>query len=1097
MSRERKLPAVPAISSKVPREIAQVLGPLKQIVEALQQGGVVSASSTAASGSSTAGSALPEAVVEALIDSTTPPAPTGVAAQGGMALIIVSFDKPGYRNHAHTEVWRANSNDFSQAALVGVTQSTVYTDSVGGSRVAWYWLRHVSSSTPPRPGPFNSQTGTRGETGQDATYVLDLVKGKLQDVHIAQVAAAKVTGTLKDWQIEAVNASKIAGQLADAQLSSISTAKLLGQIEMTQLAGAVQGNISSAIQTANQALTTANGAATATSVNQVNARMAPGGDIYGALVSKAAQTALDAAVTRIAAAETSVAGKASASELQQLSVRVSGATKSIFVPGDAATFYPVAIYAAGSTGAVTRSWRISRPAVHEDGSWTGSYVADVTVRASDWGNAPGALISVHQRTGSGNYTWGLGDVRPSYYTAMTVIYLRGGMRHTVELMGPPTEIVVVMPGADGVLWTKSGTESFATVTSAQARLAAYLNKDWRPDGTLAKESVELFPQALNDISAQNTRLTTAEALIGTKASASTVETLQAQVNRRKNYRVTTWGNSYDYRYGTELGGLYASDGARLSAYHRSYVVVRFGADGSVVSSTAFDVFGSGFLWGNGGAAEMAAHLNALPLGTLVLIYTCDEPADGRIAGGLPEAIYRCGGTAAVFSAGGGGGFFTRSVYVLLGKISGKQGTAFEAYRGDSVNDPAAYLSISFDIANGEFVGISPSATTSAGAVLNRVAQVEATVAGKASAADMTSLQARVGSAEASITTTSQAVASLDGKVSGKWGVAIEATLPDGRKKLSGLQAFNDGSTATFAITADQLLVQSTGSALNADPAFTDRSAWQTNSGTWNTASITDGAVGTTALRSAPKAEIVGVRPQPFDPKKTYRIHGWARGVGGANGQLFLGLQLLDGSGNNLSGNGSYWYTTISSVGTTWTEFNGTIGPSAPLVSPIAARSFRPIALVNYGGTTGYMELQDFRVEEVIPGTLIKPGEITTAHLVAQAVTAEKLAAYSVDAQHLRAGAIVADKLAAGAVTAASIKAGEIQTVHFAPQSITAEKIAAGAITADKLNVGSLSAISANIGTLRTATSGARMEIESNQLRVYDANNVLRVVLGIF
>ena len=45
------------------------------------------------------------------------------------------------------------------------------------------------------------------------------------------------------------------------------------------------------------------------------------------------------------------------------------------------------------------------------------------------------------------------------------------------------------------------------------------------------------------------------------------------------------------------------------------------------------------------------------------------------------------------------------------------------------------------------------------------------------------------------------------------------------------------------------------------------------------------------------------------------------------------------------------------------------------------------------------------------------------------------------------------------------------------------------------SIGSLSALTATIGTLRTATSGARMEIRDNVLKVYDENNMLRVQLG--
>ena len=58
-------------------------------------------------------------------------------------------------------------------------------------------------------------------------------------------------------------------------------------------------------------------------------------------------------------------------------------------------------------------------------------------------------------------------------------------------------------------------------------------------------------------------------------------------------------------------------------------------------------------------------------------------------------------------------------------------------------------------------------------------------------------------------------------------------------------------------------------------------------------------------------------------------------------------------------------------------------------------------------------------------------------------------------------------------------------------------IKSSTISADKMSVSSLSAITATIGTLRTATSGARTEISDNLINVYDANNVLRVRMGVW
>lgn len=78
-----------------------------------------------------------------------------------------------------------------------------------------------------------------------------------------------------------------------------------------------------------------------------------------------------------------------------------------------------------------------------------------------------------------------------------------------------------------------------------------------------------------------------------------------------------------------------------------------------------------------------------------------------------------------------------------------------------------------------------------------------------------------------------------------------------------------------------------------------------------------------------------------------------------------------------------------------------------------------------------------------------------------------------------------------------IKSGAISSDKIAANAITADKIAAGAITAESLKVTSLSALSSTIGTLRTATTGARVEISDNLIKVFDENNQLRVKMGVW
>lgn len=83
----------------------------------------------------------------------------------------------------------------------------------------------------------------------------------------------------------------------------------------------------------------------------------------------------------------------------------------------------------------------------------------------------------------------------------------------------------------------------------------------------------------------------------------------------------------------------------------------------------------------------------------------------------------------------------------------------------------------------------------------------------------------------------------------------------------------------------------------------------------------------------------------------------------------------------------------------------------------------------------------------------------------------------------------------GTLLAGQIGANYITTLMLAANSVTATQIAAGAVTAIKINVASLDAITATIGLLRTATSGARQEIASSYIKVFDSSNVKRVQLG--
>ena len=158
---------------------------------------------------------------------------------------------------------------------------------------------------------------------------------------------------------------------------------------------------------------------------------------------------------------------------------------------------------------------------------------------------------------------------------------------------------------------------------------------------------------------------------------------------------------------------------------------------------------------------------------------------------------------------------------------------------------------------------------------------------------------------------------------------------------------------------------------------------------------------------------------------------------------------------------------------------------------------------------------------ILNGTIVNDkianGAVTNGKLATNAVTAEKISAnavttdkinsYAITSDKIKAGAISADKIVAGAirsnhidanaVTADKIQAGSVSAEKIASFTITSQQLASNAVTAEKIDVSSLSAISATIGTLRTKTSGARVEITDNLIKVFDSNNVLRVRMGVW
>ena len=191
-----------------------------------------------------------------------------------------------------------------------------------------------------------------------------------------------------------------------------------------------------------------------------------------------------------------------------------------------------------------------------------------------------------------------------------------------------------------------------------------------------------------------------------------------------------------------------------------------------------------------------------------------------------------------------------------------------------------------------------------------------------------------------------------------------------------------------SITADKILVGKAGASLNDDPNFEDASAWGAHPTypsyyTSNIVTLTDGAVGNKAMRSNGYSIFAGARLIPIDVTKSYIQRVQARRSSTATGPLYIAFACYDGNKNYINLVYSFSGGTLT---TSWVQKVGVVVGAGGIAFPSGTKFIRPYLLLNYHGTAGtYHEVQDFRTEEVVGGTLIQDGAITTVKLTTDAI----------------------------------------------------------------------------------------------------------------
>jgi len=210
-----------------------------------------------------------------------------------------------------------------------------------------------------------------------------------------------------------------------------------------------------------------------------------------------------------------------------------------------------------------------------------------------------------------------------------------------------------------------------------------------------------------------------------------------------------------------------------------------------------------------------------------------------------------------------------------------------------------------------------------------------------------------------------------------------------------------------AVTASKLSIGKGGSTLNLDPEFSDESSWYVDpsqvvtvatNGEWSIASgPVSGAPtggGVITLNQDSDEDLWSER-MPIDENKTYRVSVYAQQPSGTRNQ-YLCVDFHDDSGTQITGSGGgatgwtstgtyhYWVISNANYASAWTtKYEFTFGANGTATIPSGAVSCSIGVLGNWSGSgTTRVDLNDYRLEEVIPGVLIEDGAITADQLAA-------------------------------------------------------------------------------------------------------------------
>ena len=181
-----------------------------------------------------------------------PPAPTGVRTTGGLGNITLEWD--WVDDATATEIFASETDDIKTAKRLTKVTARMYTHEVGAKQVRYYWLRHARGVN---VGPFNQQSGIKGESAVDIDAELEVLNKKLSQNIVNEVidTALPARNLEMTKTVTGLNVNKFIGykqvyNTADGRLYTWNGSKYTEngvdvngiRINTTQLVGTLQAN---------------------------------------------------------------------------------------------------------------------------------------------------------------------------------------------------------------------------------------------------------------------------------------------------------------------------------------------------------------------------------------------------------------------------------------------------------------------------------------------------------------------------------------------------------------------------------------------------------------------------------------------------------------------------------------------------------------------------------------------------------------------------------------------------------------------------------------------------------------------------------------